>query len=254
LITLATVVSIASNHWPMLENISEHGRGIDSQYGVTIFIVGLAFTAAQVGLGYCVLKFRGDRSGSATYTHGSPKLELLWTILTAIVFVSLGITGQRVWAQLHLIPPPSDALQIEVTSQQFAWNIRYPGPDGVFGRTDPKLIDDSIQNYVGLDDRDPAAKDDVVVQNQMAIPVARPIRVILRSKDVTHSFFVPALRMKQDAVPGMGIMIHFTATKTGKYEIACAELCGQLHWQMRAFLNVMSDQDFQDWLGARAGQ
>jgi len=254
LITLTTLVSIAGHFWWMPELISEHGKGIDSQFNLTMAVVAIAFTLAQVGLGYCVLKFRDRPRAQATYSHGSSKLELIWTVVTAVVFVTLGITGQRVWAQLHLTQPPPDAIPIEVTAQQFAWNIRYPGPDGAFGRTDPTLVDDTGGNPVGLDPKDPAGKDDIVTVNQMAIPVNRPVRVILRSKDVTHSFFVPTLRMKQDAVPGMGMMIHFTATKTGKYEIACAELCGMLHFQMRAFLNVMSDQDYQNWLKQRASQ
>jgi cytochrome c oxidase subunit 2 len=247
-ITVATVVAFVGDYWPMPKSISVHGQGIDSQFRLTFAIVGIVFALAQIGLGYCVFRFRDRNGARAVYSHGSSKLEVIWTLATAIVFVFLGITGQRVWAQFHLSEPPADAIPIEVTGQQFAWNIRYPGPDGLFGRTDPKLIDDASGDVLGLDPNDPAGKDDIVTVNQMAIPVNRPVRVILRSKDVTHSFFVPQLRMKQDAVPGMGIMIHFTATETGQYEIACAELCGMLHWQMRAFLHVKSDQEFQDWL------
>jgi cytochrome c oxidase subunit 2 len=164
----------------------------------------------------------------------------------------LGITGQRVWANFHLTDPPKDTIMIEVTGQQFAWNIRYPGPDGVFGRTDVKLVDDAAGNPLGLDDKDPAARDDVVTQNQVAVPINRHVRIILKSKDVTHNFFVPQARMKQDAVPGLATFMQFTLNKAGKYEVACAELCGQLHWQMKAFVNVMSDQEYQNWLKERA--
>jgi cytochrome c oxidase subunit 2 len=254
LISLATVVVFAGHYWWFPELISEQGKAIDRQFAVTFAIVGIAFFLAQLGLGYCLWRYREGRSGQVTYTHGSSRLEILWTILTAGVFISLAVSGQRVWAELHLTPPPADAVQIEVTGQQFAWNIRYPGPDGIFGRTDPKWVDDTGGNALGLDDKDPAAKDDIVTVNQMAVPVDRPVRVVLRSKDVTHSFFVPWMRFKQDAVPGMGIMVHFTANKTGKYEIVCAELCGMLHWQMRGFLTVMSDQDFQNWLKQHASQ
>jgi cytochrome c oxidase subunit 2 len=172
--------------------------------------------------------------------------------VTAVIFIGLGIQGNRVWAAYFLTDAPPGALTIEVTAQQFAWNFRYPGPDGKFGRTDPKLIDDSLGNYIGLDPKDPAGQDDVTTQNIMAVPLNRPVRVMLRSKDVTHSFFVPQLRVKQDAVPGMAIRIHFTATKAGEYEIACAELCGMQHYKMRGRLLVMEEAEFQKWLKSRA--
>lgn len=251
-VTAATLWMFLSGKWPMPELISVHGRDWESQHLMTITIVGIVFTLAQIGLGWCVFKFTDKKPGPATYTEGSAKVETTWTLITAAIFVMLGITGQRVWANFHLTDPPKDAIMIEVTGQQFAWNIRYPGPDGVFGRTDVKLVDDAAGNPLGLDDKDPAARDDVVTQNQMAVPVNRPIRLILKSKDVTHNFFVPQARMKQDAVPGLATFMHFTLTKPGKYEVACAELCGQLHWQMKGFINVMSDEEYQNWLKERA--
>jgi cytochrome c oxidase subunit 2 len=234
------------------EQISEHGGAIDQQFLRTLVVVAIAFISAQVTLGYCIWHYRGRGKERATYTHGSTGVEIGLMLLTATVFVILAATGQKVWAQLHLKEAPPDALQIEVTAQQFAWNIRYPGADGKFGNTIPKLIDDQ-SNPVGLDPKDPASKDDVVSVNRLAIPVNRPIQLILRSKDVTHSFFVPVLRLKQDTVPGMRIPIHFKAMKTGEYEIACAELCGLTHFKMRGFLMVMSDQEFTAWLKERAG-
>src|SRR5216684_4012988 len=123
------------------------------------------------------------------------------------------------------------ALQIEVTGQQFAWNFRYPGPDGKFGRLKPELVNASGGNPQGLDPADPDGKDDVVVP-VMAVPVNREVELLLRSQDVTHAFFVRELRLKQDTVPGMLIRVHFTATETGTYEIPCAELCGLGHYRM----------------------
>jgi cytochrome c oxidase subunit 2 len=113
-------------------------------------------------------------------------------------------------------------------------------------------VDDAEGNYIGLDDSDPAGADDITTQNIVAVPVNRPILLIVRSRDVLHSFFVPVLRFKQDAVPGMGIPVHFTATKIGEYEVACAELCGMQHYKMRARFLVMSDADFAAWLKARS--
>jgi cytochrome c oxidase subunit 2 len=179
-------------------------------------------------------------------------METFWTVVTAVIFIGLAVQGNRIWAHYILTAPPADALTVEVTAQQFAWNFRYAGADGRFGRTDPRLINDANANYLGLDPKDPAGRDDVLTQNIMAVPVNRPVRVLLRSKDVTHSFFVPVLRVKQDAVPGLGISVHFTAIKTGEYEIACAELCGMQHYKMRGRLLVMSEADYENWLKQRA--
>jgi cytochrome c oxidase subunit 2 len=173
-------------------------------------------------------------------------------VATAVVFVGLGIRGNLVWANYFLSDTPPGALTIELTGQQFAWNIRYAGTDGRFGRTDPVLINDANGNFIGLDPKDTAGRDDITTQNIMAVPVNRPVSVILRSKDVTHSFFVPQLRVKQDAVPGMAIRVHFTATKPGEYEIACAELCGMQHYKMRGRLLVMQDDEYERWLKGRA--
>jgi len=153
--------------------------------------------------------------------------------------------GQRVWASLHLNAPPPGSLQIEVVAQQFSWNFHYAGQDKVFGRTDPGLIDDSALNFVGIDDTDPNSKDDAVVST-LIIPANRPVELILRSKDVTHSFWVPQLRFKQDLVPGMNIRVHFTAVKTGKFELACAELCGMNHYKMKSYLLVLPENEFSE--------
>ncbi len=252
-ITLGTVILFVGRFWWFPEAISEHGPSIDRQFLLTLTIIGIAFVLAQTTLGVFIVRYRQRREGRASYWHGSPRLEALWTTVTAVVFLSLAVLGQRVWAKLHLNAPPPGALQVEVTAQQFVWNIRYPGPDGKFGRTRTELIND-VDNPVGLDFTDPAARDDIVTVNQMAIPVNRDIHVILRSKDVIHSFWVPPLRMKQDAVPGLAINVHFKAVKTGQFEIACAELCGLSHHRMRGFLSVLSEPEFEAWLQQRASQ
>jgi cytochrome c oxidase subunit II len=251
-VAVTTVGLFLSKWWWLPELISVHGAAVDEQLTLTLTIAGTVFFLAQIALGIFVWKFRSRGGERASYWHENSKLEATWTILTAALFIGLGIEGNRVWAQYFLTPAPADSVVVELTAQQFAWNIRYPGADRKFGRTDPALIDDAAGNYIGLDPKDAPAKDDVVTQNIMAIPVNRPVRLILRSKDVTHSFFVPQLRVKQDAVPGMGIQVHFTTNKTGEYEIACAELCGMQHYKMRARLLVMNDADFENWLKARA--
>jgi cytochrome c oxidase subunit II len=237
--------------WWLPELISVHGAAIDDQLVMTLIIAGIVFFLAQIALGYFIWKFRGQ-GRAASYWHENPKLEFTWTAITLVIFVGLGISGNRIWAAYFQAPVPADAVMVELTAQQFAWNFRYPGADGVLGRTNSALIDDANGNYIGLDPKDPAGKDDVTTQNIMAIPVNRPIRVMLRSKDVTHSFFVPQLRVKQDAVPGLGIGVSFTATKIGEFEIACAELCGMQHYKMRGRLLVMTQADFDQWLKTRA--
>ena len=252
LVAVVTVAIFIGKVWWPPELVSIHGAEIDEQMVVTLVISGIVFFLAQLGLGYLIWKYRARGTERALYWHENPKLEMTWTLVTAIVFVGLGIRGNLVWANYFLADAPPGALTIELTAQQFAWNIRYAGPDGQFGRTNPVLINDANGNFLGLDPKDAAARDDITTQNIMAVPVNKPVRVILRSKDVTHSFFVPQMRVKQDAVPGMAIRVHFTATKPGEYEIACAELCGMQHYKMRGRLLVMSDDEYERWLKSRA--
>ena len=245
-ITILSVWMFVSGKWWFPESISEHGGRVDSQFLITILVVGISFTAAQIGLGWTVWKFRDNANAQrATYSHGNNRLEVVWTIVTAVIFISLAVMGQRVWASLHLHAAPPGSLQVEVVAQQFSWNFHYAGKDNVFGRTDPNLIDDSALNFVGLDETDPNAKDDAVVST-LVIPANRPVELILRSKDVTHSFWVPQLRFKQDLVPGMNIHVHFTAKKVGKYELACAELCGMNHYKMKSYMLVLPENEFSE--------
>ena len=229
--------------WWFPEGISEHASAIDAQFMRTLWVVGISFTAAQFALGYAVIRFGRKGNERAVYTHGSNKLEITWTTVTAAVFVILAIMGQRVWANLHLNAAAENSAKIEVVAQQFQWNFHYSGADGVFGKTEARYIDDSALNFVGLDPNDAAGKDDAQV-GTLIIPANRPVELTLRSKDVIHSFFVPALRFKQDTVPGMAIKVHFTATKEGKYEIPCAELCGNLHHNMKSNLIVIPSDEF----------
>jgi cytochrome c oxidase subunit 2 len=245
-LTLLSVLLFVSKKWWFPAAISEHAPALDRQFLITLLVVGISFTAAQIGLGWAIWKFRdtGNPSDRAVYSHGSNRLEVLWTVITAVVFIALAVMGQSVWANLRLNDAPAGSYQVEVVAQQFQWNFHYPGNDGVFGRTDPKLIDDSALNFIGIDETDPNAKDDSVTA-ALAIPVNRPVELRLRSKDVIHNFWVPQLRFKQDLVPGMEIKVHFTANKVGKYELACAELCGQLHFKMKSYMLVLPEDEIQ---------
>ena len=245
ILTLLSVGLFVSKKWWFPPSIADHGAALDRQFMITILVVGVAFAAAQIGLGYMLWKYRDTNTATrATYTHGSNRLEVLWTVITAAIFVGLAVMGQTVWASLRLNDAPPGSYQVEVVAQQFAWNFHYPGKDGLFGRTDPTLIDDSSGNFIGLDETDPNAKDDSQVTS-LAIPVNRPTELILRSKDVIHSFWVPPLRFKQDLVPGMAIRVHFTANTVGKYELSCAELCGQLHFKMKSYMLVLPEDELR---------
>jgi cytochrome c oxidase subunit 2 len=243
ILTLLSVSLFFIDKWWFPTAISSHAAALDRQFLITIIVVGIAFTAAQIGLGYMVWKYREDAVRSrAIYTHGSSKLEVIWTVVTAIIFIGLAVIGQSVWASLRFNDAPPGSYQVEVVAQQFQWNFHYPGTDKVFGRTDPNLIDDSSLNFIGLDEADPNARDDAV-HSVLAIPAGRPVELMLRSKDVIHNIWVPQLRFKQDLVPGMVIRVHFTANTPGKYELACAELCGQLHFKMKSYLLVLPDDE-----------
>jgi len=246
IITLLSVLLFVAGKWWFPAAISEHAPALDRQFLITILVVGISFTAAQIGLGWMVWKYRdtGSKTDRAIYSHGSNRLEVLWTVITAVVFITLGVMGQSVWASLRLHDAPAGSYSVEVVAQQFQWNFHYSGKDGKFGRTDPQLIDDSALNFVGIDPSDPASADDSVTA-ALVIPVNRPVELRLRSKDVIHNFWVPQLRFKQDLVPGMEIKVHFTANKVGKYELACAELCGQLHFKMKSYMLVLPEADVQ---------
>ena len=246
IITLLSVLLFVAGKWWFPEAISEHAPALDRQFFITILVVGISFAAAQIGLGWMVWKYRdtGNASDRAVYSHGSNRLEVIWTVITAVVFIALGVMGQSVWASLRLHDAPPGSYTVHAVAQQFQWNFHYSGKDGKFGRTDPQFIDDSALNFVGLDSSDPATADDSVT-SALVIPVNRPTELRLRSKDVIHNFWVPQLRFKQDLVPGMEIKVHFTANKVGKYELACAELCGQLHFKMKSYMLVLPEEEIQ---------
>jgi len=250
LIVILIIVSlyffIAQPYWfPSLA--SEHGRQIDSIFMAVLIVSGIAFVLVQGALGYFVARYGENGSERAAYWHDNPKAEALLLLGTAVILTVLVFMGQRVWAAVYFSDRPADATIVQVTGEQFQWAFHYPGQDGEFGRTDTKLITNT--NTIGLDREDPVAKDDVVTTNVMHVPLGKAVRVRLRSKDVIHSFFLPNFRVKQDAVPGMGIEVWFNPTAAGTYEIACAELCGLGHYRMKGSITVDASQDaFNKWL------
>ena len=172
--------------------------------------------------------------------------------LTPQAMLALGVFGVKAWANVYLTPPSADAMPIQVQAGQFAFYFRYPGPDGKFGPIHADKISEATQNFYGLDqDHDQDSKDDIVTA-QMAVPVNKEVHLLMHTKDVGHSFFVPELRVQQDFVPGLDVTLHFTATKVGRYEIVCTQLCGLGHYNMKAYISVLSQPDFDDWLKKQA--
>lgn len=231
-------------------SITSVGELVDHQYSMTLWVTGVVFVLSQLGLAYAVVRFR-DHGQKAHFTRGNNTMEWLWTSATIILFVGLGLLGRKAWADVRFTEAAPDAIQIEVTANQFVFNFRYPGADGKFGRLDPKLISASTGNAVGIDPNDPAGNDDIVVPT-LTVPVNREIDLEIKSQDVIHNFFVRELRLQQDAVPGLVVPLHFTANAIGQYEIVCTQLCGLGHYRMRSVLNVVSYDDYQKFLKEQA--
>jgi len=239
---LATVALVALATFfftrPWLPPLKSDRVAIDHAIFGTLLVTGAVFIATNLTLAWFAWRYQDQPGAQASYWHDDPRLEWTWTLVTAgIMFVFL-FNALRLWAQIQA-PAPADAYVVEVTGQQFRWVVRYSGKDGVFGRTDVKLVNVEQENYIGLDRNDPAAADDRMAVNEMYLPGDRPVRVLIRSTDVIHSFFLPNFRVKQDAVPGMTVETWFVPRATGDFEIACAEHCGLGHYRMRGQLHVV---------------
>lgn len=248
------------NRW-MPPNASEHGPAIDSALTWVHWLMAILFIGWLGFFVYTLWRFRQAKNPVASYTgattNASSWLEGAVALAEAVLLIGLAIP---LWAdRVAEFPAEKDSTVVRVVGEQFAWNVHYPGPDGVFGKTAIEKID--VQsNPLGLDRTDPAAKDDVITLNQLHLPVGKPVIVHLSSKDVIHSFGVPEMRIKQDAVPGVVIPVWWKPTLTtaqmreqlGKpefvYEIACAQLCGLGHYRMRGFVTVHEPAAFQAWM------
>jgi cytochrome c oxidase subunit II len=222
--------------------ITADALAYDSQFVWTLWITAIIFVAAQILLAWTIL--RGRRRQVASPANGNRRLELTWLTATAALFITLSVLGSRSWANIPTRTPGEET--IEVDAHQFAWNFRYPGPDGRFGHTAIEFVSDAGGNPAGIDPKDPAGKDDIVAAS-LRIPAGQNVLLLLHSRDVIHDFFVRELRTKQDIVPGMEIPFEVHVDKPGTYEIACAELCGLGHSQMRSFLIVMPGEEYTQW-------
>lgn len=211
----------------IIENVSTYGAQVDSLYFVVLIVTGVAFFLVEGVLIYFLIRYRHREGREAKYTHGDRRVELIWTVIPGLFLFALAVYQYGAWTLIKVDrPPESSSVVFAVEAEQFEWYAIYPGPDGQLGTED--------------DLEAPA--------NIIHVPVNQSVIINLTARDVLHSFFVPALRLKQDAVPGTTIPVWFEATTSGEYEIVCAELCGLGHYRMRGFLTVESEADFQAWL------
>lgn len=246
ILVLATVYVFASGAYAPPPAITAVGKAIDQQYDLTLGVVATVFILSQLGLAFVIFRFR-DHGQKAHFTRGNNTMEVIWTTATVILFVGLGLMGRKAWAEVRFTEAAPNAIQVEVTENQFVFNFRYPGPDGKFGKLDPKQISASTGNPLGIDQNDPAGKDDIVVPT-LTVPVNHEVQLMIRSQDVIHNFYVRELRLQQDATPGMVVPLHFTANTIGQYEIVCTQLCGLGHSRMHSYLNVVSAADYETFL------
>ena len=206
------------------EDVSTYGHEIDSLFYLIYYITGVAFILVTVLMVVFVVMYRERNDGRrAVYSHGNTTLEIIWTVIPAAIFIALSFMSVNSWAKIKRNPPATD-FEIKITAKQFNWDVFYPGPDGKLG-----------------------TEDDIKFDNDLHVPVNKIVRLHLGASDVIHSFFIPNLRFKQDVVPGRTIIGWFEATKPGKYEMPCAELCGFGHSGMKGWLHVHSAEDYKKW-------
>lgn len=230
--------------WYLTELASNWG-GLDDTISITFWVTGFVFAAVNLFMAYAIIRYRYKENRRARYEPENKKLELWLTIVTTVGIAALLAPGLAVWGQFVTVP--EDAETVEVVAQQWHWSFRYPGQDGELGAVQAKLI--GVDNPFGMDPDDPKGFDDVLVDSpRTLLPVDRPVKAVLRSKDVIHNFQVAQFRAKMDLVPGQVSYIWLTPTRTGEFEILCAELCGIAHFAMRGMLEVVGQEEFDQWL------
>jgi cytochrome c oxidase subunit 2 len=239
--------------WGLPLNASAHGYEIDAIILYVHILMLVLFVGWGIFFTIALLRFNRRANPKANYhgvqNHISNKIEAAVVVIEAILLIGFSIPF---WAKhVNALPNRTDTVEIRVVAEQFAWNIQYPGKDGIFGRSNPKFMDPQ-NNPLGIDMSDPHAQDDIVTINQLHLPIGRPAMVHLSTKDVIHSFALPVMRVKQDVIPGMSIQTWFTPIKTGKFEIACAQLCGIGHYRMKGFLTIDTPEEYDKWVAEQS--
>lgn len=222
---------------------------IDDTIIITFWVTGAVFVAVLGFTAYCVFRFRYQKGRRSAYQPENNKLELWLTGLTALGVVVMLTPGLFVWNQFVTVP--EDADEFEVMAQQWQWSYRFPGKDGVLGTTSARYIDDD--NPFGINPNDADGQDDILIDDpELHLPLDRPVKVLLRSIDVLHDFYVPQFRAKMDMVPGTVTYFWFTPIRTGTFDVLCFELCGVGHYAMRGTVVVEAESDFKAWLGEQS--
>ena len=234
---------------------SAHGEQLDRLNAMVHWLMLILFIFWGAYFLYVLWRFNAKRNPRASYagmqSHWSTWSEAGVAVVEAVLLVVFSIPLWYRWTEKP--SPESHPLEVRLVAEQFAWNVQYPGKDGVFGRRDVNFV--TSTNPLGLDPNDPNGKDDIATLNQLHVELNRPVIVHITSKDVIHSFSLPTMRVKQDAIPGMEVAVHFTPIKanaTGDWEVACAQLCGLGHYRMRGQLFVHEKADFASWLAKAA--
>lgn len=228
--------------------IASNWDTVDSTVDVTFWVTGVVFVAVNLFLAYCLIRYRHRKGNKAHYEPENKKLEWWLTGITSVGIAAMLAPGLSVWAKFVTVP--EDASVVEVLGQQWAWSYRFPGKDGQLGASHAHLI--TVDNPFGMDPNDPVGQDDVLVQNpQLHLPIDKPVKLLLRAKDVNHQFAVPQFRVKMDMVPGMVTHFWLTPTRTGEFDVLCEQLCGVAHFAMRGRVVVDTQDDFEKWLGTQ---
>jgi cytochrome c oxidase subunit 2 len=228
--------------------VTTTGMQIDEVMKIIFWLTAVVFVLTQGTYIYYLIVYRRRPGVPAHYSHGNNTLEIIWTTAPTIVFLALAIYGDRLWEDIHR-PAPESALTVDVSSYQFGWQFRYPGISGQLAPMDVRKI--TPQNPFGTDPENPKTAQDVITTD-LVIPVGRPVHVLLHARDVIHSFYVPEFRLYQDCVPGRTIgWVWFQATQTGDFQLACNQLCGTGHYNMKAPIKIVSEDEFQKWLTPR---
>lgn len=232
---------------------SKNGQDVDDLIIYVHWLMFLLFIGWIVYFVYVVWRFHHSRNPRADYhgvrNHASSYIELAVAGIEAVLLIFVAVP---LWAKaVDKFPAASESTVIQVVAQQYAWNVRYPGPDGIFGRQDMRFV--SSTNVFGVDPNDANGKDDIQLLNDIHVPVGKPVIIYVSSKDVIHSFKVISMRVCQDAIPGLRIPVWFTPTQIGRYQINCAQLCGPGHSSMTGgYLTVCSQEDYDKWLKSKS--
>ena len=244
ILVVGSVVFHLMSPWYFTEIASNWGM-IDTTVTITFWVCGIVFVAANLFMAYAIIKYKHRKGHKAKYEPENKKLEWWLTVVTTIGVIAMLAPGLFVWAQFVDVPEEADI--VEVVGQQWQWSFRYPGKDGKLGTVDARNV--TIDNPFGMNADDPLGQDDVLIDtNQLRLPLDRPVKLVIRSKDVLHNFTVPQFRVKMDLVPGMVPYLWLTPTRTGTFDILCEELCGIGHHAMRGKVIVEKEDDFNAWL------